>query len=823
VFARPGKAMSQASRRRAWWQSCRGSPRARALLVAALILILLLPLWWQAGEWYEALMFAEQRGEGAVEISVQGSALAAVLNRRFARLQGLTAFVQADSSPAAMASGFERFAASLYAGSSGVVSLALAPGGIVRHVYPLEGNQSMLGYRPLEDSRAQVRADVQRAIETQEIILSGPLELVQGGLGLIARQAVYEDGEYWGLVSVVLDVPTLVEEAGINETGGELDLAIRDNLGVVFFGQERVFERDPVVNVIELPEGAWELAGVPRDGWAATVRVPLRIFQISGFVIIILLSSLGYLTTSRQRRLTEAVEERSEELREREQQYRSVFEGTGDGLIVSDEGFRVVEANPAACTMFGYDHEELVNLSLPALVQPGDEAPFVGKLEEILKGRSTPITVQAVGRRRDGTPLYIELRGSSFAFGGKPHVLGVVRDITERIQAREHLEQRVEQRTRELAALLEVSRSVTATLELGPLLALILDQLARVVHYSGAGVIGAHGDGFGFLDYRGSALGQALSQLQFSPRQIQAWADIAKGRGWILVDDLSGDDPAARLVRALIKPEQQAAFGSIRSWLGVPLMAKDNLIGLLHIDHQKPGRFSEQDARLALGVANQATVAIENARLYRQARQLAILEERQRLARELHDSVSQALYGIGLGARTAREWLDRDPSQAAGPLEYVHSLAQAGLAEMRALIFELRPDSLEREGIAGALGKQAAVLRSRHGLDVITELDPEPALSVAIKEALYRIAQEALNNIVKHAQAGRVQILLQAQAGGVLLEIHDDGIGFDPDAVYPGHLGLQTMRERAATLSGTFEIDSGPGQGTRLKAYFPIG
>jgi PAS domain S-box-containing protein len=808
--------------RRAWWQRWRRSRESRSLVVTGLILALLLPLWWQASKWYEDQMVMEQRSEAAVEISVQGNALAAVLNRRLARLQGLTALVQADPSPAALKAQFEPFAASLYAGSSGVLTLALAPDGIVRHVYPLEGNQSMLGYRPLEDARGEARADVQRAIETRQIILSGPMELAQGGLGLVARQAVYQDDVYWGLVIVVLDVPTLVEEAGINETGGELDLAIRDNLGVVFFGQERVFERDPVVNVIELPEGAWELAGVPQDGWEATVRVPLRIFQGSGLLIIVLLSSLGYLITNRQRRLAEAVHERTEELREREQQYRSIFEGTGDGLIISDQDFRVVEANPAACRMYGYSHDELVGLPLPALVHPDDQARFAGKLEVILKGRGALETVQTIGRRSDGTPLYVEIQASSFGYGGKPHLLGVVRDITERKRARELLEQRVEQRTRELGALLEVSRTVTATLELEPLLALILDQLARVVHYSGAGIIGGRGDGFGFLDYRGSTLGQGLSELQFSSRQMKAWRAIAEGRGWFLVNDLWSDDPAAQQVRALIRPDQQAAFGSIRSWLGVPLLAQSNLIGLLHIDHQEASRFSEQDARLALGVANQAAVAIENARLYGQGRQLAVLEERQRLARELHDSVSQALYGIGLGARTAREWLDRDPARAAGPLEYVHSLAQAGLAEMRALIFELRPDSLEKEGIVAALGKQAAVLRSRHGIEVTTDLDPAPALPVAVQEALYRIAQEGLNNVVKHAEATRVEIVLRTVDGGAQIQIHDDGIGFDPDAPHPGHLGLETMRERATALGGTLQIETAPDQGTRLLAWIPV-
>jgi PAS domain S-box-containing protein len=803
------------------WRGRLGSREVGALLAALTILALLLPLWWQAGRWYKAQLIMEQRSEAAVEISFQGSAMAAVVNRRFARLQGLTALVQADPSPADLTTSFQPFAASLYTGSSGVLGLALAPDGVVRYIYPLEGNEAMLGYRPGDDPQPEVQADVERAIETREIILSGPMELARGGLGLIARQAVYQGDVYWGLAIVVLDVPTLLEEAGIGEKRGELDLAIRDNLGVVFFGPERVFEQDPVVNVIELPEGAWELAGIPTDGWEDTVRVPLRIFQGSSFVIIVLLSSLGYLTTNRQRRLAEAVQTRTEELQEREQQYGSIFESTGDGLLISDLDLQVVEANPAACRMYGYDHGELIGLPLSALVHPDDQQLFETTLAETLQDRTTHVRVQVVGRRRDGSPLYIEMQGSRFSYGGRPHLLGVMRDITERKRARELLEQRVEQRTRELAALLEVSQTVTTTLELEPLLALILDQLARVVEYSGAGIIGARDDGFGFLDYRGWTIGQDLARLRFSADQIRAWRTLAQGQGWILVEDLWHDGGLARQVRAVAEPEQKTALAQVRSWLAVPLLVKENLIGLLHIDHGDPGRFSEQDARFALGVANQAAAAIENARLYGQARRLAVLEERQRLARELHDSVSQALYGIGLGTRTAREWLDRDPARAAGPLDYVHGLAQAGLAEMRALIFELRPDSLEREGIVAALEKQAAVLRSRHGLEVVTDLDSEPALPTAAKEALYRIAREAINNIIKHAQASRVEVRLQTAGGDIRLEIRDDGIGFNPDADYPGHLGLETMRERATAIGARLGIESSPSEGTRLDIHLP--
>ncbi len=208
--------------------------------------------------------------------------------------------------------------------------------------------------------------------------------------------------------------------------------------------------------------------------------------------------------------------------------------------------------------------------------------------------------------------------------------------------------------------------------------------------------------------------------------------------------------------------------------------------------------------------------------LSQQAQALATMQERQRLARELHDSVAQALYGISLGAHTAREALESDPAEVIAPLEYVIDLAEAGLAEMRTLIFELRPESLATEGLIGALSKQVTVLRTRYKLAVDTDLGKEPRLSLESKQVLYRIAQEALHNIVKHAHAHTVLLSLSRQDGELILEVRDDGKGFDPTEALPGHLGLRSIQERIALLGGSYSLESAPAQGTRLRVRIPL-
>ena len=207
--------------------------------------------------------------------------------------------------------------------------------------------------------------------------------------------------------------------------------------------------------------------------------------------------------------------------------------------------------------------------------------------------------------------------------------------------------------------------------------------------------------------------------------------------------------------------------------------------------------------------------------LYVQAQELATLQERQRLARELHDSISQALYGISLGAHTAQEAVENDHEQVLTSLRYILDLTEAGLAEMRALIFELRPESLEMEGLVAAINKQVAVLRTRYKLIVNTDMHFEPDVSLEVKQALYRIAQEALHNTVKHARASEVVLRLTRQETNVLLEIQDNGKGFDPKQPFPGHLGLRSMHERIAKINGILTIKSQSGKGTCVSACVP--
>jgi signal transduction histidine kinase len=208
------------------------------------------------------------------------------------------------------------------------------------------------------------------------------------------------------------------------------------------------------------------------------------------------------------------------------------------------------------------------------------------------------------------------------------------------------------------------------------------------------------------------------------------------------------------------------------------------------------------------------------------ARGRAVEEERERLARELHDSVSQAIYGVVLGTRSTLSMLRErgDPEAAARALEEVAAMAETALSEMRELLIELHPGTLLHEGLSGGLRRVAAATASRYrGVDIQCSLDPEPELPAATKLALYRIAQEALRNALRHGRPRRVTVRLLTAGGSVIVEVCDDGDGFDPAVPTPGRLGLVSMRERAARIGGRLQLTSRPGRGTTVRASVQLG
>jgi signal transduction histidine kinase len=262
------------------------------------------------------------------------------------------------------------------------------------------------------------------------------------------------------------------------------------------------------------------------------------------------------------------------------------------------------------------------------------------------------------------------------------------------------------------------------------------------------------------------------------------------------------------------------AHPQMRSFLGVPIVARGGIIGAFYLT-EKLGAdaFGDDDQQLIEMLAAHAAIAIENARLYERSRELTVVEERNRVARELHDSVTQNLFGVVLAAEAASTLMDRDPAAARVQLDRVRELARAGMEELRSLIYELRPAALADEGLAVTLRKHVGVLRRVYPQEIALKVSGASRPGAPRDGDVFRIAQEALHNALRHAHATRIDVTFTARDGRLALTVADDGVGFDPAAaeVRGRRLGLTSMEERARALGGALRVESTPGEGTRVR------
>jgi signal transduction histidine kinase len=312
-----------------------------------------------------------------------------------------------------------------------------------------------------------------------------------------------------------------------------------------------------------------------------------------------------------------------------------------------------------------------------------------------------------------------------------------------------------------------------------------------------------------------SELVEAMGPL---PRTHGMLGAMLETDGAYLTDDIHRD--------ARFRGWWPRAHPDMRSFLGVPIVAPEGVIGAFYLTEKETApTFDAHDRELIELLAAHAAIAITNARLYERSRELSILSERNRLALELHDVVSQKLFSLNLAAEAAATLLDRGPEEARPQLERVRDLARDALAELRALIFGLRPAELERDGLNGVLRKEATMLQRVHGVKVQVDADGEPPhLEPACAGEILRIVEEALHNAVRHAQADTVTVRLHGAGRELHIEVADDGIGFDPTdpELRSHHLGLTSMEERARELGGRLTLAASPGNGTVVSLEVPV-
>jgi signal transduction histidine kinase len=368
----------------------------------------------------------------------------------------------------------------------------------------------------------------------------------------------------------------------------------------------------------------------------------------------------------------------------------------------------------------------------------------------------------------------------------------------------------------ELRAVSAAVLAVTAHLSVREVLQTILTSARRLLDARYA-ALGVPDDAGSFAEFLADGI---------SDEQWRAIGPLPRQHG--LLGTMLRDPNPVRLADIRQHPDFRwwpAAHPELTDFLGMPIVDGDRILGELFLANKlSPGGFTAQDEELLRLLAAHAAIALVNARLYERSRELSIVEERQRIARELHDAVTQKLFSLRLTADAAATLTARDPQRAAQELGTVRRLAAEVADELRAIVVGLRPVDLAGDGLDVALRKQAELLDRVHGAAVRFAGEAIPRLSAAAEGAAYRIAQEALHNALRHGAPSTVEMRLDVSGGVVRLEVVDDGIGFDPtvSAGAGARLGLASMRDRARTAGGRLEVRSAPGGGTTVRLLLPV-
>lgn len=373
-----------------------------------------------------------------------------------------------------------------------------------------------------------------------------------------------------------------------------------------------------------------------------------------------------------------------------------------------------------------------------------------------------------------------------------------------------HLERKVADRTKELATLNAIAAQVSHSLDLEAIMDSALDQVLEAVNMDTGQAFRLEENTQTLVSISHRGLSDAFIKLTTRLQLGSSLAGQAAERGKPIISRAS--DYLESEPRELLRKE------GLQLVISIPLIAQGRAVGAINLGSRKLRTISSEELSLLASIGHQIGVAVENARLYEQAQQLAVMKERNRLARDLHDSVTQALYGVTLYSEAAsRQLLSGDTELVADHLCEIRNTAQESLREMRLLIFELRLPMLKSEGLAAALQARLEAVEARVGLETDFRTEGEGHLSPDVEEGLYRIAQEALNNALRHAHARSVSVSLHLNNQTVALEVADDGIGFDPPAAQEqGGFGLRGMEERAARLGGTLRVESRPGEGSKI-------
>lgn len=537
-------------------------------------------------------------------------------------------------------------------------------------------------------------------------------------------------------------------------------------------------------------------------------------------------------------------------LRESEEKFRLAFEGGPLGMFLIDTDLRLIKVNRSFCDMLGYEEQELTGNSILDLIFPEDTHQDRQALLELFNNLRQEINTEKKYCSRQKRIIWTNFTARLIrnAEGEPLYVLGMIVDITSRKHTEEELEKHrrnlemlVEQRTSELSlrntelekeiierkraeiaereqralaeALRDTAARLNSTLDLDCLLDLVLANIEQVVPHDAAQVLLLDQDTIRVARHKGnfkSDSNNPVFQSCFSNDRYFDLQEMIRSGNPFAVPDVTD------VTRWILPMEMKW----VRSYVGAPMKFGNKIIGFLCLYNARENFFGVKHGENLQAFANQASIAIRNARLYEQQRELAALEERQRLAREMHDAVSQTLFSACLKAETLSILWKRNPERIQQSLSDLYRLNRGALAEMRNLLVELRPQAIINADLSDLIRQLADGIKGRTQMDILVQSNGRHSQPADVQIAFFRIAQEALNNIEKHSQATEVLIFLDNQPEKVKLKIVDNGCGFEYDRIALERMGIKIMFERAETIQAKLNIESHRQAGTIIDVYW---
>jgi PAS domain S-box-containing protein len=508
------------------------------------------------------------------------------------------------------------------------------------------------------------------------------------------------------------------------------------------------------------------------------------------------------------------------------EQLHQALESMPVAVVTADSNGRIRYANQRLETLFGYTRAELTGSPIECLIPERYRKLHVEhrtRYNENPHVRTMGSGMDLAGRRKDGSEFPIEAGLSYARFGDETIVITSITDISRRKQTEEMLELRVRERTYELERRRAVSAGLRDTLAIlnsnrpqTEILEHIAEQACRLLYADASAIYSVQEEGQAFALETGHGLPVDAYEKALTPSFTtvpQTGKQLGLNKSSMHIVAVDRDDPEAE--------EDLFHAGDYQALLAVPLSVKDEIYGTLMLYYDEPRKFTPEEIELAMTAGDQAALAIENARLHTQVERAAVAAERNRIARDLHDSVTQTLFSATLIAEVLPKLWASDREESERRLAELRQLTRGALAEMRTLLLELRPATLTEVEIGELLRQLTEAVTGRARVPISLQTDEACDLPPDVKIAFYHVAQEALNNVAKHARASRPTVTLTCNGPQTCLQVQDDGRGFVIQEVTAEHLGLTIMHERAEGIGARLEIHSEVGKGTKVSIQWP--